>query len=165
MAVQPVPADSCGNHICENFESGLPCEPQWGPDCVYCAEDCDYCTDTDPEVDIFTKGIVIFNWNEKIEDVCTKDTEIGRSRNDLTNNLGEAFCAGDRGPNTGGAGGKSIECEFGCEDGACLRSKPYFPLCIDTESGKNTEVQGTTKFHEFESRDACIDATRGSVRE
>lgn len=154
---------SCGNHKCEDPEVGLPCESQWGPKCIYCPEDCDHCVETD-NGDIYTQGSVTYNWQENILDICFKDSR-ELSRPELYNTLSESYCAEERGINTGGAGSKTVECEFGCENGACLRTEVSYPSCVDSDSGINPEVQGTTKYLKIAKVDQCVDATRGLVRE
>ncbi|MBU3913604.1 MAG: hypothetical protein KKE50_05935 [Nanoarchaeota archaeon] len=157
--------DICGDQICGNLESSLPCEPQWGPQCIYCPEDCDSCIDTEKGENEFIKGIVTYNRQEIKEDVCTKDLEVGQGRPDLYKQLVEISCANENGPNTGGMKSSTVMCEYGCENGACLENEPSFTECTDTDPDKDIYFQGTARYNNIENRDSCIDATRGVVRE
>lgn len=146
--------DICGDEICGNSEAF-----------DTCPGDCDYCVDTEDGADEFVKGTAIYNRKEVHEDTCTKDLEVSQGRPELYNELSESYCVNERGPNTGGLGGKPIKCEFGCEAGACLRSKPNYSECIDTDPENDVYSQGTVKYLDIEHRDECIDVTRGAVKE
>ena len=146
--------DICGDQICGNSE---------GFDT--CAEDCDYCIDTEESANEFVKGIVTYNREEINEDVCTKDLEVGQARPDLYNQLVEISCANERGANTGGVKSMTIDCEYGCENGACVESEPNYTECADNDPNKDIYLQGVVRYNNIENRDVCIDATRGTVRE
>lgn len=135
--------DVCGDEICGNQEGYYTCP-----------EDCDHCVSSDGD-DIYTKG----------DDVCEKDTEAGQSLSYISNVLFEKSCLNERGIGTGPQLTRRVECEFGCEDGACLKEKKIVPGCIDEDGGLDYYKRATVESGEWIRVDSCVDATRGSVRE
>lgn len=106
--------------------------------------------------DIYTKGYIIRN-GKKIVDLCEKNSEIG---DPLSKVLFERSCVDE---NTSSS--KRIECEYGCEDGACLEEPKTVSGCKDEDGGSNYYERGKVMSGKWKRVDHCIDATQGTVPE
>ncbi|MFH0862488.1 MAG: hypothetical protein V1875_05590 [Candidatus Altiarchaeota archaeon] len=106
------------------------------------------CTDSDGGIDIYTYGWTTVN-GQKYYDYCSGST------------IYEAACVLD---------GKSSffqyqECQYGCQDGACLREQPtttttLSKICTDSDGGKNYYLKGTTCQGTSCESDLCLTQTR-----
>ena len=150
-ALTPGCVDVCGDGICGSTEIYSSCPADCS--CVS-ANRYDYSA-----IDAFSKGYVIITGNKIIEDVCVKDSEQGKNLSYVSDEVIKRSCQGVA------SRSQKIKCEYGCENGACLKEPLSSDECTDTDGGKNYYVRGIVKSGLWERIDNCINITYGSVKE
>jgi hypothetical protein len=77
-----------------------------------------FCAETDSGIDIFNKGKTMIYNNSKNESILEEDTC-------ASNQLKEYYCRGNA------IAIQVVYCEYGCEDGACIKSEPQITAAYD----------------------------------
>lgn len=92
------------------------------------------CKDTDEANDPYIKGYIVYGTQLPISDYCKERWT-----------LFEQTCDG----------GKTVNCQYGCEDGQCRIEGPKLPLlsgCTDSDKGKNFFLKGSVFDSEYLNR-------------
>ncbi|OVE74873.1 hypothetical protein BVX95_00985, partial [archaeon D22] len=129
----------------------------------------DYCIDDDGGSNYYLRGIAEASWIYHADGLIQKFTE-WQDYCDSSGVLHEFSCSKKANATSSKyLYQEFVDCEYGCENGACLSNKKSDPVsCTDTDGGSDYKVKGSTKGLNYKGEevsltDYCQDGNQTSI--